>query len=123
MSERWEDAHCDCARGLVRPWIRDGTVLGAPAALRASGAAVPFALERLSKHPANGPRPPWRPSRNFLCRWWTRTEVVVLGDRSGPCGDCCGGVVMLRWWRWTILVVLTAPRTSVTPPSLPCFLA
>ena len=65
MSERWEDAHYDCARGLVRLWIRDGTVLGAPAALRTSGVAVPFALERLSNTPAHpqGPSPCTRPGR------------------------------------------------------------
>ena len=42
------DSHCHCSRGLVRLWLRHGTLLGAVRDLRTSGAAVPFVLERLS---------------------------------------------------------------------------
>ena len=52
MSQRWEDARSDCSRGLVRLWLRHGTLQGAPPDLRTTGAAVPFVLERVSNTPA-----------------------------------------------------------------------
>ena len=48
VSLRWEDARSDCSRGLVRLWLRHGTLLGALRDLRARGVAVPVVLERLS---------------------------------------------------------------------------
>ena len=48
VSQQWEDGHSDRTRGLVKLRLRCGTPLGVPYALRASGAAVPFELERLS---------------------------------------------------------------------------
>ena len=52
MSQRWEDAHSDQSRGMVRLWLRYGTLLGALQDLRTSGVALPFVLERLSNTPA-----------------------------------------------------------------------
>ena len=48
VSQQWEDGYSDCSRGLVRLWLRHGTLLGACRDLRTSGVAVPFVLERLS---------------------------------------------------------------------------
>ena len=56
MSQRWEDAHSECSRGLVSLWFRRGTLLGALRDLRTSGVAVPFVLERLSNTPARLPK-------------------------------------------------------------------
>ena len=44
----WEDAHSDRTRGFVRLRLRHGTPLGVLYTICASGAAVPFVLERLS---------------------------------------------------------------------------
>ena len=55
MSLGWEDAHSDCSRGLVRLWLRHGTLLSALRDLRTSGVAVPFVIERLSNTPARLP--------------------------------------------------------------------
>ena len=52
VSQRWEDAHSDCSRGLVALRLWHGALLGAPRHLRTSGVAAPIVLERLNDSPA-----------------------------------------------------------------------
>ena len=45
VSQRWEDAHSNWTRGLVRVWLRRGTPRSTLGDLRTSGVADPVMLE------------------------------------------------------------------------------
>ena len=55
MSNRWGNAHSGCPRCLVAMWLWHGTLLGVPHALRTSGDAFPFVIDRLRQHSSGTP--------------------------------------------------------------------
>ena len=83
VSERWKDAHSDCARGLVRLWLRHGTLLVAHRDLSTSGVVVSFVLSRLSNTLVRHHEPP--PRSPDLSKASTRVRRNVAAIRNLEC--------------------------------------
>ena len=85
------DADSGCPRCLVAMWLWHGTLPGVPHALRTSGAAFPFVIERLSNPPARLQEA----SPRACLRWSLRSSIVTALTRGCPASFTRGACMPL----------------------------